>query len=312
MPCKPDPAPAIAALPPGGVFHGSGCYFTSGILITRPVTIDGGVFVDPVTAKESGVPVLPIIRIKDTSYVTIEHVVLDGTDTTGSFHRHLVGAAGLDILSSSHVVIRDVATNDTYGDGMTVFANFPKDGAPTSDLLVNGLTITNAGREGVTIADAVNSTFDNVHVRSAAEDGWDFESDLKGVGSGFITVNNPETTKGIRLIEALHGPITFNNCQCDRHITVMGEAALSGAAVTFNGGSVLLPNVDHGMPPAGITVRGPGSLTFSGVAIGRLPALRAPTGPAWSVTAGGHLTINDSTVAGPLGNHDGVSTVAIS
>ncbi|MHB1517984.1 MAG: hypothetical protein ACYCVN_01865 [Acidimicrobiales bacterium] len=311
MSCKPDPAPAIASLPPGGVFHGSGCYLTSGILITRPVTIDGGVFIDPVAARKSGVPVMPIIRIKDASDVTVENVVLEGPNTAGTFHRHLVGQAGLDVLSSSHVVIRNVAINDTYGDGMTVSANFPKDDAPTSDLLVNGLTVTHAGREGMTIADAVHSTFDSVHVRSAAEDGWDFESDLNGVGSGFITVNHPETTKGIRLIEALHGPIKFNGCQCDRHVTVMGEAALSGAAVTFNGGSVFLPNTDHGMPPAGITVRGPGSLTFSHVAIGRLPAFRAPSGPAWSVTAGGHLTLNDSPVIGPLGNHDGKSTVTI-
>ncbi len=42
--CQPDPAPAIAALPPGGEFVGTGCYLTSGILITKPVTIDGGVY----------------------------------------------------------------------------------------------------------------------------------------------------------------------------------------------------------------------------------------------------------------------------
>jgi len=130
------------------VFHGSGCYDTSGIDITRPVTIDGGTYYDGTSSRPPDGPVLPIIRIKDTTDVTIENVALQGANTDGGFHRHLVGAAGLDILSSSHVTITHVATIDTFGDGMTVFANFPTSKLPTTDLLVDGLDITQAGPRG--------------------------------------------------------------------------------------------------------------------------------------------------------------------
>ena len=81
-----DPAAAIEALPVGGVFHGSGCYITGGIVITKPVTIDGGTYNDPVDTYTGRGSVLPIIRVKDTSYVTIENVVLNGANTVGGFH----------------------------------------------------------------------------------------------------------------------------------------------------------------------------------------------------------------------------------
>ena len=149
--CKADPAAAIAALPPGGVFNGSGCYVTDGILVTKPVTINGGTYDDPVNENTGRSTVLPIIRVKDTSDVIIENVGLNGANLDGGFHRGLVGQAGLDILSSSHVIIANVSTNNTFGDGMTLFANFGRDSAPVTDLFVNGLTVTKAGRQGITM-----------------------------------------------------------------------------------------------------------------------------------------------------------------
>ncbi len=142
-----------------------------------------------------------------------------------------------------------------------------------------------------------NSILSNVTVNSASEDAWDFESDAPGIGSGNVIVDNPHTAKGIRLIEALSGPITFVNCECRRHVTLLYEAAASGQEVTFRGGTVLLPNTDNG-----IRVNGPGHLAFDRVHIGRLPAALPPSGTAWWVTNGGRLTLNESPVAAPLGS----------
>jgi hypothetical protein len=264
--CKPDPAPAIAALPPGGTFRGTGCYVTNGILITKPVVIDGGVYHDHVDTNSGDGTVHPIIRVKDTMDVTIRNVALIGANNEGGFHPQLVGQAGFDILSSDNVSILNVSVKNTFGDGLTAFANFGKDNRPTSGLVVDGLSITNAGREGITMGYAIDSTLNRITVNSAFGDGWDFESDLPGIGSGNILVSDSRSTKGVRLIEALHGPVTFENCRCQRHVTVMDEAAASGQAVTFNGGSVLLPNgTDKG---GGITVRGPGRLYFNCPALG--------------------------------------------
>ncbi len=309
--CQADPAATIAALPAGSVFVGSGCYITSGILISKPVTIDGGVYNDPVITNAGDGSVHPIIRIKDTTGVTIENTILTGANVSGGFHRHLVGQAGLDILSSSGVSITNVSVCNTFGDGLTAFANFPVNKNPTTGLRVNGLFITNAGREGITMAYIKDSFLNDVAINSSSDSGWDFESDLPGIGSGNVTVTNSRSTKGVRLIEALQGPITFDNYNGQRHVTLLDEAAASGQPITFNGGSLLLPNTDNGMPPAGITVRGPGRLALNGVAVGRLPAVRPPKGPAWSVTEGGSLIIHSSLVASPLGTNDQTSSVTM-
>jgi hypothetical protein len=306
--CNPDPAPAIAALPQGGTFHGVGCYLTNGILITQPnVTIDGGTYTN-LTAPPQG-DVKPLIRIKDVTNVTVKNVTLNGVNVRGGFHRDLVGEEGVQVLSSSDVTLTNVATNDTFGDGL-IFG-FQPGHPPSTDITVNGYTITNAGRLGVTVAYLTNSTLNGVNIVSSADVGWNFESDGPGIGSGNVTVNNASGTKGIRFIEALQGPITFNNCQCQRHVTLMGEAAASGQQVTFIGGRILLPNSDHGPSPGGVTVRGPGNLTFVGVTLGRLPATWSSKGPAWSVAGGGHLTLVKSPVTAPLGVHDASSTVTI-
>jgi hypothetical protein len=306
--CQPDPAPIIEALPAGAIFHGSGCYFTSGIVITRPVTIDGGTYYNSAASRPDEGRLLPLIQIKDTSGVTIENTTLQGANSSGGFHRHMVGEAGLDILSSSDVTITRVATIDTFGDGMTVFANFGTNNQPTTKLQVNGLDITQAGRQGVTMAYAEDSTLTGVRVNSASGSAWDFESDVPGIGSGNITVNDASGTKGVRFIEALQGPVTFNDCQCERHLTLTHQAAASGQVITFNRGTLLLPRTDHGITPAGVIVTGPGDLRLVDVTLGNLPGTRKASGPTWSITGGGRLTLV-RTPETPGGYHDGSSTV---
>jgi len=227
--------------------------------------------------------------------VTIENTTLQGANSSGGFHRHMVGEAGLDILSSSNVTITRVATINTFGDGMTVFANFGTSNQPTTNLQVNGLDITQAGRQGVTMAYAKDSTLNGVRVNSASGSAWDFESDLPGIGSGNIIVNNASGTKGVRFIEALQGPVTFNDCQCERHLTLTHEAAASGQLVTFNRGTLLLPRTDHGITPAGVVVAGPGKLRLADVTLWNLPGTRKVSGPNWSITGDGSLTLVHTT-----------------
>ncbi len=310
--CQPDPAAAIAALPPGGVFHGSGCYTTLGILITKPVTIDGGVYNDPQTESSGKHTVFPIIRVKNTNNVTVENVVLNGSDLTGGYHRDMVNAAGFDILSSDHVTLINDTTDNTFGDGVTLFADFSIDGNPVTNLYVNGLTVTNAGRQGITMGYVKGAELDNVTVNSAAESGWDFESDLPHVGSGNVVINNADNHVGVHLIEALQGPITFNNCQCWKHVHDINDAAESGQLVTFNGGSYQLArDSSTGINVAGIVIAGPGRMVMNNVDISRLPGPFDPKGPSISVTGGGHLTLVDSPLPKPAGTHDAQSTVTI-
>ncbi len=304
----------LASLPAGATFHGSGCYLVpEGITINRPITIDGGTYEDlsDVATQAGGqhLRVQPVIHILDTHDVTIENAALVGAHSDTSFHRHLVGQAGIDMLSSSHVTISNVAISNTYGDGITF--GFQPRYPPNSDIQVNGLTIINAGRQGVTMAYITQSTLSHVTVVSATEEAWDFESDLLGVGSGYITINDPVWTQGFRVVESLSGPITVNNANGSKHITLMNEAAASGQTVTFNGGTMLIRTDDHGMPPAGIYVTG-GTMIFNGTTIEAMATKAEAKGRSWLVLDGGHLAFNHSTIVGPVGANDAKSTVTIS
>jgi hypothetical protein len=316
--CKPDPAAAIAALPAGGVFNGSGCYKTAGILITKPVTINGGTYNDHVNAESKDAlhaegatdNVEPIFRIKDTSNVTISNVVLNGLNFGGGY-RGLpwVNEEGIRILSSANVTLDNVSTNNTYGDGLIL--GFQPGYPPTTNLAVNGYTINKAGRQGVTLAYATASTLNDVTINSSADAGWDFESDLTGIGAGNITINRAGGSKGILMQGTLAGPVTLNDSHFSGDIGLVRAAARSGQPVTFNRGSVVMRNRFSGTPPAGIWMDGPGNLTFNGVTFGRRPSEGPPKSGAWAALDGAHLTFDDSTVVAPLGVNDAASTVTI-
>jgi hypothetical protein len=125
-----------------------------------------------------------------------------------------------------------------------------------------------------------------------------------------VIINNAHDETGIHIIEALQGPITFNDCQCERHVHLLDDAAASGQLVTFNGGSYELDrDTDTGCNVAGIVVAGHGRMEFNHVNITRMPGEWAPKGPAISVTGGGHLTLIDSPLPAPVGGHDATSAV---
>lgn len=315
--CKPDPAAAIAALPPGGVFHGTGCYVTHGIRITRAdITIDGGRYVNPATkhgARHDGLGLKPLIQIANTRDTKVENVALVGGDANGSYtNRFYVGEAGVDIRSSADVSLLNITTMDTYGDGLTL--GFEPHRPPSTDVMVNGYTINNAGRQGVTMAYATDSRLTGVTVNSAAFEGMDFESDITGAGCGDIVVNDFRggANNDIRLVESLSGPIIFNNANFAGHVSVINDAAASRQPVLFQNGTILLTRSDSGTPPAGIWVDGPGDLIFTNVTLGREPGSRPPTGPAWVVTGGGHLTLIKCHVTRPSGKEEEVTSTVTS
>jgi len=307
--CQPDPAAAIEALPAGGTWKGAGCYTTMGIEITKnDVTIDGGTFEDPVVIG-SPKPIKPIIRVQGSSGDTIENVSLIGTNTVGGYHGALVGEAGIDVRYASDLTVYDVNTVNTFGDGIT-FGFEPREPESTG-AKVTGLTITNAGRQGVTVAYLADSTFTNVTMNSSADTGVDFESDEPGIGSSNVTFTGYTGAKGFTFVEALQGPCAVNASTFSGDIGDTGDAATSGKPITFTGDTVAQRRFYNGLPPGGIFVNGPGNLTISGSTFTRNPGTQAPTGPAWVVENGGQLVLTGDTFVPPLGTHDATSTVTV-
>ncbi len=312
--CGPDPSAAIEALPDGGVWNGGGkCYVMSnaGIVINQPVTVENASFTNPqkLTQGEPHTDFMhPFITVNSTSNVTLANLTLTGENATPSYHGlPWVAEEGIKLNSSHDVSISNITTNNTFGDGL-IFDQASGKG-PCQDITVNNYTVNTTGRQGVTIGSIENSTLNNVHIGHTAESGWDFESD-SAAGSGNITVNNASGA-GVHMNEPLFGPVTFNNPDIRRgHVWMLSAAAASGQPVTFNGGTILLRLYDNGSPPAGITVQGPGHLTFNDVKIGNVrSAYERPHGASWNATDGAHITFNNSTPTGPAGSNDATSTV---
>ena len=296
----------LNALPDGAVFASpaSACYLVDkGITITHPLDIIGGEFKDESSTLPPRVPgrappaLHPIVLIDQTSDVNVEGVNLVGADPSGVFDPHLVGQAGIDIRSSSNVTITNVTTLDTFGDGLTIFVA-PGEGR-CRNIAVDGMTITRAGRQGITPAFVTGASFTHVNINSVADSAWDFESDLPGIGSGDITISDSRWRGAVNVVEPITGPVTFTR-DTGRGYFVLNDGAGS-KPVYVSHSTLLLPAYDNGYPAAGVVVDG-GSLTFSDDHLGRIPSWTAPTGPAWHVNANGHLTFTHSVVDAPLGS----------
>lgn len=316
--CTIDPSQQIESLPSGAVWDGGyKCYSVPyGIRITKPITIEHATFINPQTSPHPGnKSLLPIIFCTDTSNVTLTGLVLRGEHTTSGYtHLKGVGEEGMKIYSCNNVTINGVITVNTGGDGLMIADDNPKNRTPSTNLNIRSLLIVNTGRQGITVADAKDATFTNVDIASSADTGWDFESDLDGVGSSNVTINDAKGVHGIDMLEALQGPVTFNNIDIQGHVDIHGQAT-NGQPITFNGGTIELPRNDNGTPPAGIDVDGPGNLTFNNVKISNVPPAGsggyAATGRSWIALNGGSITFNNSPVSGPVGARDATSKVLI-
>jgi hypothetical protein len=313
--CSVDVSAALTArldaLPSGAVFTApaGACYqVDEGLEITHPLTLNGGTFEDDSSLTTVGLSHFrPIIEIDDTSQVTIKHVSLEGGNLNGRYHPDLVNEAGIKVVSSSNVTLDDVTVANTFGDGLELVADLGHDiYTPDTDLTVNGYTTTNAGRQGITLAEVRYAVLTNINIVHPDFDGFDFESDIQGLGAGNVAISDCTYDHGINIVEPLKGPLSVTDCSG----TLAAYLMTSGQTITFSGGSLECAVV---APIACIHEFG-GTVILSHMAITRDPhrAWEVPTTPAWHVVHGGHLELIGTTVVGPTGSADSGSKVTTS
>ena len=302
QPATPNLQTYLDSLPDGSVFRSSttACYLVPlGIVLTHPITIVGGTFYDTTDTRTAGTlynSLEPIILIKGTSRVSLSGVTAMGTNIGGDFAHRLVGQAGIKIMSSNNVTLTDVTAKNTYGDGLELVANFGNPvHTPVTGLSVEGFTTINAGRQGVTLAEVSSSVLNHVNVINPADAGFDFESDLAGVGSDNVTISNCTDTAGFRLNEFFSGPINITGCTGFHHVSLISPT--SNAPITFTGGTLLCKRAI--IQPC-IDQNG-GSLTFVGVTIDRMPGVDKITELTWSVYNSGALSFIRSPITTPTG-----------
>ncbi len=252
--CPPAPASRIGGMPSGSIWDGQGhCFRTDGLLLTKPVTIENATFID----SRDLAPLRPIIGIFNTSHVTVKNVSLTGANTAGTYHSALVGGAAIDVRSSSEVTLKNVTTDDTFGDGLTLFDN-PRHGQD-DDVVVNHYKVTNAGRCGFSPVTVTDLSVNHLRIVSSATPAIDFESDLRGVGmSGFVNIANSTWNGPVYAQEydAIGGYIDFDNdtAQGGFHIS-MGNPT-TRPNVQFDGGSIMLRAQTHDVVKSPFTIIG--------------------------------------------------------
>ena len=307
--CSPDPSPAIAALPPGGTLIGVGCYVVpNGLVVTKPVTIDGGTYIDPTSVKVPRVPFGPVILVEGTSDVSLENLHVIGGNPSGRYVPSLVGQAGIELKNTSAVSIRDVTVDGTFGDGLELWAHAPRDMTPNTGVTVDGLTITAAGRNGISPSDVLGATFTGVHIVSWGLTAVDFESDMANVGAGDVTFTD-SSWGGTYIQETITGPLTFERCTLVGKIQVVVRYPTS-PPVVFRDGSLSIGTKANNV---GVVVRGPVSVTFADESFTRPPRRdgHAQTKPMWQAVRGAQLTFARSILVPPLGTADAASTVTV-
>jgi hypothetical protein len=308
--CHPNPAAAIEALPTGGVWNGGGGCFTTdanGIVITQAVTVENATIND--TATKTQYP-KPIVRIRGGSNIVLSNLQLNGIGQSGAIRDdNSVNESGLNIAGAQGVTVTNVTTNDTGGDGLQVAF---EPGLPeNTGIVVNNFVSNNAGRDSATLSWCTNSTFNNFTMNGQKAVGFDFESDLANVGVSNVTVTNLRGVGALRIVENLRGPLSIVNPNFTGGISDINEAAASGQLVAVTGGKVLESNDSTGIHVSGVEIEGPGKMTLTGTILGREKAQRAPTSPAWYVTDGGKLSLDDVSWVPPVGTHDAHSGVTI-
>lgn len=277
-----------------------------GIVVSKPITIIGGTFFDPTNTPKllpGDIPVRPIILIRDTSNVTLSGVSVLGVNTAGSYHSRLVNQAGVKVQSATDVTLSAITSRNTFGDGLELVEDASH--IPVTRLNVQGYTIINAGRQAVTLAEVVSSVLDHVNIVSAADAGFDFESDIPWLGSGNVTITNCTNTRGFNMIEYLTGPITVVNCTGFHRVHLLGPHGTW--PVNFVGGSMICRRRD---PVPCIRLRG-GSMTFTGVTITRQAGLWAPTTAVWAVSGAANLTLAQCPIEAPMGWTMDTSTMTL-
>ncbi|HXQ43891.1 MAG TPA: right-handed parallel beta-helix repeat-containing protein [Acidimicrobiales bacterium] len=203
-------APGTLVRPPAGA-----CYnVSSGMELKFPqgLTIDGGTFTNITTQDnfKGHWPGRPTFNIIGGSGVTFEDLTITGANP-GGYHPALAFEAGIELQGTAHAVIRNVAIDHVYGDGITLA---PLRGssdhasslilAATTDLTINTVDITGSGRQGISLASVNTAIISNVALKDIGIDTFDFEADEAKEGAKNVTIDGCTSS-------TWHGGLFFAN-----------------------------------------------------------------------------------------------------
>jgi hypothetical protein len=244
-------APGTLVRPPAGA-----CYrIDRGITLRLPVglTIDGGTYRNTTTVKSfaGASKGRATFTVTGGSQVTFEDLTIDGANP-GGYHPALAFEAGIALDGTAHAVIRNVAIDNVYGDGISLD---PLRGAgdhasgtiltPTTDLTIDTVVISGSGRQGISLASVDSANIDDVTLSNVGIDTFDVEADQANEGARNVTIDGCTSS-------TWNGGSFFANGGA-------GGGSRTGDIVVENcqmlhpqgGDAVLVQNIPHATQPRG-------------------------------------------------------------
>ena len=204
------------------------------------LTIYGGTFNDEATTpgpskRSKG---LAIFTLVGGANLTFEAMKIEGVNP-GGYHPAMAFASGINAEGTKGITIKGVTISKPFGDGITLS---PLRGGhdhnsgtivnPTLNAVIDGVTITGAGRQAVTLASVTGAQISDVVIQDPGLDSFDLEADQWNEGAKNVTIDGCTSTGGQIFFAnggAGSGPFTSNItlAHCAMAKLTAGEALLS-------------------------------------------------------------------------------------
>jgi hypothetical protein len=168
------------------------------------LTIYGGTFTSdattPGTKKNSkGQYVFDLVG---GSNVTLESMKINGQNP-GGYHPKMAFAGAIDVEGTTGVVIKGVTITNPFGDGISLS---PLRGgathssgtilAPTKNAVIQGVSISGAGRQAVTLASASGVQISDLVVQNTGINTFDLEADQWNEGADNVVIDGCTSSGG--------------------------------------------------------------------------------------------------------------------
>jgi hypothetical protein len=136
------------------------------------------------------------------SNVTLESMKINGKNP-GGYNAKLAFAGGIDVEGTAGITIKGVTITNTFGDGITLSPlragadhNSGTILAPPKNVVIQGVTISGAGRQGVGIASALDVQVSDLIVQNPGIDTFDIEADQWNEGAENVTIDGCTSSGG--------------------------------------------------------------------------------------------------------------------
>jgi hypothetical protein len=183
------------------------CYqVDKGLRLKNPtgLTIYGGTFTSDATTpgKKKNSKGKAVFTLVGGSNVTLESMKINGVNP-GGYHPAMAFAAAVDVEGTDGITIKGLTITKPFGDGISLSplrGGSQNDSgtilAPTKNAVIQGVSISGAGRQAVTMASASGVQVSDLIVENPGLNTFDIEADQGNEGADNVTIDGCTSSGG--------------------------------------------------------------------------------------------------------------------